>query len=106
MTNLIKKIKLNLSLFFNGIFRGLKRADIELLAQKTDNNSNDQIISHQLEINSVYNDLLQEKKTEEVLETIDMSYRIAREADKYEVTLIGDLSDDSVNSENEESDMF
>jgi hypothetical protein len=47
----------------------------------------------------VYNDLLRENKTQEVMEAIDMSYRVAREADKYEVTLIGDLGDDSVGSD-------
>lgn len=100
MSSFFKKIKLNLAVFFNSLFRGLKSADDTMLSQVSGEDS-DQEIAHRLEINNVYNDLLKENKTQEVLETIDMSYRVAREADKYEVTLIGDLGDDSVGSEKE-----
>lgn len=93
------KIRLGVTLFFHGLFQGLRSADATMLSQVSGEESDDQEISHKLEINSVYNDLLKEHKTQEVLETIDMSYRVAREADKYEVTLIGDLGDDSVGSE-------
>lgn len=99
MTNIFKKLKLNLTLFFHGIFQGLRGADVAMLSQVSGEDGDDQEVSHKLEINSVYNDLLREKKTQEVMETIDMSYRVAREANKYEVTLIGDLGDDSVGSE-------
>jgi hypothetical protein len=44
---------------------------------------------------------LREQNTQEVRELIDKSYRVAREADKYEVTLLGDLSDASVGSDKE-----
>ena len=99
MTNFFKKTKLSLALFFHGLFHGLRGADATILSQVSGEDGEAQEISHKLEINSVYNDLLQEKKTQEVMETIDMSYRVAREADKYEVTLIGDLGDDSVRSD-------
>ena len=99
MTNIFKKIRLSIALFFHGLFQGLRSADLTMLSQVSGEDGDDQEISHKLEINSVYNDLLQEKKTQEVMETIDMSYRVAREADKYEVTLIGDLGDDSVGSD-------
>lgn len=101
MKRFLKKLWFNASLFFHGIFRGLRAADTSMLSQVSGEDGDDQEVSHKLEINSVYNDLLREKKTQEVLETIDMSYRVAREADKYEVTLIGDLGDDSVGSEKE-----
>lgn len=101
MTNLLKKLKLNLTIFFHGIFHGLRGADDTMLAQVSGEEGDGQEVSHHLEINSVYNDLLREKKTQEVLETVDMSYRVAREANKYEVTLMGDLSDDSVGSDKE-----
>ena len=101
MTNIFKKLKLNITLFFHGLFQGLRGADSAMLSQVSGEEGDDQEISHKLEINNVYNDLLREKKTEEVMETIDMSYRVAREADKYEVTLIGDLGDDSVGSDKE-----
>ena len=81
--------------------RGLRQADETMLSQVGVEDDGQQEISHHLEINSVYNDLLQEKKTQEVMETIDMSYRVAREANQYEVTLMGDLTDDSVNSDKE-----
>lgn len=87
--------------FFHGLFRGLRSADDTMLSQVSGEEGDEQEISHRLEINNVYNDLLKEKKTQEVMETIDMSYRVAREANKYEVTLIGDLGDDSVGSEKE-----
>ena len=99
MSKFIKKLKLNAIVFFNSFFRGLRSADVAMLSQVSGKDGDDQEISHKLEINSVYNDLLQEKKTQEVMETIDMSYRVAREANKYEVTLIGDLGDDSVGSD-------
>lgn len=101
MTGLFKKIKLNITLFFHGLFQGLRSADATMLSQVSGEESDDQEVSHKLEINSVYNDLLRERQTQEVQETIDMSYRVAREANKYEVTLIGDLGDDSVGSDKE-----
>lgn len=100
-SSLLKKIRLNLSLFFHGFFRGLRQADQTMLSQVSGEEGDDQEITHRLELKSVYADLLRENKTEEVMETIDMSYRVAREADKYEVTLIGDLGDDSVGSDKE-----
>ena len=99
MKRFLKKLWLNTSLFFHGVFRGLRAADTSMLSQVSGEDGDDQEVSHKLEINSVYNDLLREKKTQEVLETIDMSYRVAREANKYEVSLIGDLGDDSVGSD-------
>lgn len=98
MNNFFKKIRLNVSLFFHGLFRGLKSADETMLAQTSGEKNDGQEKTHRLEIDSVYNDLLKEHKTQQVMETIDMSYRVAREADKYEVTVIGDLSDESVGS--------
>lgn len=99
MRELLRRIKLNLTLFFHGLFQGLRSADETMLSQVSGEEQDGQEISHKLEINSVYNDLLKEKKTQEVAELIDMSYRVAREADNYEVTLIGDLGDDAVNSD-------
>ena len=101
MMKFFNKLRLNIILFFHGLFQGLRSADATMLSQVSGEDGDDQEISHKLEINSVYNDLLREKKTQEVMETIDMSYRVAREANKYEVTLIGDLGDDSVGSEQE-----
>lgn len=101
MRKFFNKIYLNITLFFHGLFQGLRGADATMLSQVSGEDGDDQEISHKLEINSVYNDLLREKKTQEVMETIDMSYRVAREANNYEVTLIGDLGDDSVGSEKE-----
>jgi len=99
MKKFFNKIRLWFTLFFHGLFQGLHSADATMLSQVSGEDGDDQEISHKLEINSVYNDLLREKKTQEVMETIDMSYRVAREANKYEVTLIGDLGDDSVGSD-------
>ena len=99
MTSIFKKLRLDFALFFHGLFRGLRSADAAMLSQVSGEDGDDQEISHKLEINNVYNDLLQEKKTQEVMETIDMSYRVAREANQYDVTLIGDLGDDAVGSD-------
>lgn len=97
--NVFKKIIFKISFFFHSLFQGLRSADATMLSQVSGEDSDDQEVSHKLEINSVYADLLREKRTQEVEETIDMSYRVAREANKYDVTLIGDLSDDSVGSD-------
>lgn len=99
MKEFFKKIKLNTALFFNGLFRGMKSADTKMLSQIGGSEEDDQEITHRQEINSVYADLLQEKETQEVKEIIDASYRVAREADHYDVTLVGDLGDDSVDSD-------
>lgn len=99
MIKIFKKLKFNITLLFHGIFHGLKGADATMLSQVSGEAGDGQELSHRLEINNVYNDLLQEKKTQEVMETIDMSYRVAREANNYEVTIIGDLGDNSVGSE-------
>ena len=101
MTNFLKKIRLNLTLFFHGLFQGLRSADQTMLSQVSGEEGDDQEISHKLELKSVYADLLRENKTEEVMETVDMSYRVAREANKYEVTLIGGLGDNFVGSDKE-----
>lgn len=101
MTNFLKKIRLNLTLFFHGLFQGLRQADQTMLAQVSGEESDDQEITHRLELKSVYADLLRENKTEEVMETVDMSYRVAREANKYDVTIIGGLGDDYVGSDKE-----
>lgn len=101
MRRFFDKIRLNVTLFFHGLFHGLRSADVTMLSQVNGEEGDEQEMSHKLEINNVYNDLLKEHKTQEVLETIDMSYRVAREANNYEVTLIGDLGDDSVGSEKE-----
>ena len=101
MTDFFKKVWLNAAMLFHGIFHGMKGADVTILSQVSGEDGDDQEISHKLEINNVYADLLREKKTQEVQETIDMSYRVAREADNYEVTLVGDLGDESVGSDKE-----
>lgn len=101
MIKFFKKLRLSFVLFFHGLFQGLRSADATMLSQVSGEEGDDQEVSHKLEINSVYNDLLREQKTQEVMETIDMSYRVAREANNYDVTIIGDLSDESVGSDKE-----
>ena len=71
MIKFFKKLKLNLVLFFHGLFQGLRSADATMLSQVSGEDGDNQEISHKLEINSVYNDLLREHKTQEVLETIE-----------------------------------
>ena len=101
MIKFLNKLRFGIVVFFHSFFRGLKSADTAMLSQVSGEDEDDQEISHKLELKSVYADLLQEKKTQEVLETIDMSYRVPREANKYEVTIMGDLSDNAVGSDKE-----
>ena len=54
MSKFFNKIKLNLTLFFHGLFHGLRGADTTMLSQVSGEDSDDQEISHKLEINSVY----------------------------------------------------
>lgn len=101
MANFLKKIWFKVSVLWHSFFHGLRSADAAMLSQVSGEDGDDQEVSHKLEINNVYNDLLREQKTQEVMETIDMSYRVAREASHYDVTLIGDLGDNSVGSDKE-----
>ena len=98
MSNFLNKLKFNISVLFHELFHGLRNADDIILSQANEG-ADGQEVTHHIEIDSVYADLLREKKTQEVMETVDMSYRVAREADKYNVALIGDLGDDSVGSD-------
>ena len=63
MKKFFNKIRLWFTLFFHGLFQGLRSADATMLSQVSGEDGDDQEISHKLEINSVYNDLLREKKT-------------------------------------------
>ena len=96
-----KKIKLWFVMLFHGFFRGMKEADTAMIGQVNGGDGDAQEIAHRIELDGVYADILKEKKTQEVLELVDMSYRVAREANQYDVTLIGDVGDDSVGSDKE-----
>ena len=70
MSNFFKKLRLWCNLFFHGLFHGLRSADTAMLSQVSSEDGDDQEISHKLEINNVYNDLLREKKTQEEIHDI------------------------------------
>jgi hypothetical protein len=82
----MKKLFYKVKLFFVGLFYGMKSADITLLHQN-DNDSDNENIDHQLEIDSVMSDFLNEHETQRVIETRDAYYRLLFEADKYSVSM-------------------
>ena len=96
----MKKLVRKIVLFFHGLFWGMKSADITISSQV---NGEDEEINHKLEVGgTVYDDMLQEKETQRVQETRDATYRVFREADKYDVKLSG-MSMDGTNFDDEES---
>lgn len=96
----MKKLFRNIVLFVHGIFWGLRSADVTVKSQVS---GEDEEINHKLEVpGNVYDDLLQEKETQRVRETRDATYRVYREADKYEVQLSG-MREDGENFDDDDS---
>ena len=99
---LVNRIRLWLRLLFHGFFFGLRAADQTLTKQVS---GEDDEINHRLEIDNVFNDMLQENETEQVQEMRDKNYRVYREADNYEVTVTG-MKTDGENFDDEDSELY
>ena len=81
-----KKIYGKLTLFWHSIFYGM--AGINKTIQISSNSNDGVEVIQQQNGGGVFADMLQEKKTQQVKETVDAYYRIYKEADKYDVSNI------------------
>lgn len=81
----MKKLWLNIKLFFFYLFRGLKNVDdVAFTSQKDTTPGNDSTIEQQQEVNSVYKDMLKGELTQEVIELRHEMYFAERKSKKYE----------------------
>jgi hypothetical protein len=85
-------------MLFHGLFHGMKGAD-EVISQGASYGGGSTEIVQQKGSGGVMEDMLIGEETQQVKETRDAYYRILNEADKYSVTIEGDLSDDAVDSD-------
>ena len=99
---LINRIRLWFRLFFHGLFFGLRAADQTLTKQVS---GDDDEINHRLELDNVFNDMLQENETQQVQEMRDKNYRVYREANKYDITVTG-MKTDGENFDDEDSELY
>lgn len=84
---MLKKIFYKLKLFWHGLFYGLSGA--EKVIQSTHGNNNEiEVIQKEIGGGGVFADMLEEKQTQQVKETIDAYYRVYKEADKWDVSSI------------------
>lgn len=88
----------NLKLAFKAFFHGMKGAD-EVITQNASYGGGGTEIVQQQHNGGVFDDMLQQKETQQVKETRDAYYRVFKEADKYEVSVQGTFE------EGDESDL-
>lgn len=93
-----KRFLKNIELLFHGLFHGMKGAD-EVISQSANYGGGSTEIVQQKGLGGVMEDMLIGQETQQVKETRDAYYRVLNEADKYSVTIVGDLSDDAVDSD-------
>lgn len=92
--NLIKKVKFWFKILTSGFFTGLKSAD-EVISQKANYGSTDTDINEYQKTDSVFQDFINGEETERVQEERDRYYRVYREADKYQVEVLGDINNEN-----------
>lgn len=84
---MFKKIFYKLKLFWHSIFYGMSGA--EKIIQSTHGNNNEiEVIQKEIGGGGVFADMLEEKQTQQVKETVDAYYRIYKEADKWDTSSI------------------
>lgn len=89
---ILNKIKGNLQLFWHSLFRGMAAADTVINAPVGSENASE--IVQQMKAGGVFDDMLQQKETQQVKEMRDKYYRILREADKWDASNITIVSED------------
>lgn len=83
----MKKLWLNIRIFFTLLFKGLKNAnDIAFTGNKDTDVGNDSSIEQQKEVQSVYKDMLKGEITQEVIELRHEMYFAERASKKYKYT--------------------
>lgn len=86
MKKIIKKIWLFIRLGWLSLFYGMESANNTIFGQN--GGSQDSNINHVLKTGGVFNDLLEQRVTEEVEELREKHYRIIKEADKFDTSTI------------------
>ncbi len=83
MSNFFKKLKLNIVIFFNSLFRGMKSAD-EVISNSNKNvTGSDSEQEKKIESNNLYAALLRGEVTQEVKDLRYETYQAAKKADEY-----------------------
>ena len=90
----LRKLRNNIILFWHGLLFGLKDADSRLMRQIANKKYDDAEINQKIEVGGVYNDLLNQKETQQVKEFRDSYYRVLKEADKFIISTTFDASAD------------
>lgn len=91
----MKKLKTGLSILWHSLFQGMAAADSIIQSPQTKDPS---VMEIQKEIKGgVFNDMLQEKETQQVVEMRDKYYRVLKEADKWSTSNINFNVDDEGN---------
>lgn len=86
MRKIYKKIRNFFILLEYALAGGMKGASDKMVSQKTKGSDGNEI-NQQVGIGGVFNDLLEERETQEVKELRDAYYRVLKEADLYDVEL-------------------
>lgn len=89
----IQKIRSWSRLFFHSIFHGMSGAD-KIIKGPAGSSDGVEIIQQQTGGGSVFADMLEEKKTQQVRETVDATYRIYKESDNWDTSSITITSED------------
>ena len=88
---LINNLKGKFQLFWHSLFRGMAAADTVIKAPVGSDHSVE--IVQQVNNGGVFDDMLQQKETQRVVETRDKYYRVLKEADKWDasnITIVGE----------------
>lgn len=84
----LKEIKRDAIIGIHSLFQGLKGADA-VISQNASYGGGGTEINQQQTADSIFGDFLNQQETERVKEERDRYYRVLREADKYQVKVIG-----------------
>ena len=92
---MLKKLLLDIRLFFHGIFYCLRSAD-DVISKKASYGSGEVEISQEKEVDGVFSDFIKGEETQQVKETRDEYYRTFRESDSYhtDITNFGKENED------------
>lgn len=89
---MLKKLKYRWIIFWHSLFRGMSNAE-SIINGQTKSNDGDIGIIQQIGVGGVFDDMLQQKETQEVVEMRDKYYRVYKESDKWDtsnITIIGE----------------
>jgi hypothetical protein len=90
---ILDKIKLSLEVFWNSFFRGLGNAD-SIIKGAPKTSDGDIGVVQQIGVGGVFDDMLQQKETKQVVETRDKYYRVYKESEKWDTSSIKIIGED------------